>query len=69
MAKALPAYSPELLAALEKLTGSSMNDALRVVIDIKAGQVPMVYISRLGDKGLLEVVQAMCDVEIKREEV
>lgn len=68
MAKELPAHSPDLLAALAKLTGGSIDDVARVVIDIKAGELPMVYVSRFGDTSLLEVVQAMCDVEINQKE-
>lgn len=56
-----------LLAALRE-AGVADNDTRRIVIDIQAGHVPVVYIERYADVRLLSVVQTLAGVEIIRDE-
>lgn len=63
-------YSPtkELLAAIEKLLGIDPNRVRRVVIDITAGEFPIIYTELFGDEtGLLNVTEALSSVEIERK--
>jgi len=48
--------------------GIADNNTRRVVIDIQAGHLPVVYIERFGDEQLLNVVQTLQGVEITRDE-
>lgn len=56
-----------VLSALRNV-GFADDYTTRVVIDIRAGDTPVVHIERLGDKRLVQVIHALDGVEIKREE-
>jgi hypothetical protein len=57
---------PDLFDAL-KGAGLADDDTRRVVIDIKAGDIPVVYVEKYGDKSLINVVEALTSVEIERK--
>ncbi len=57
---------PDLFDAL-KSAGLADNDTRRVVIDIKAGEMPVVYVEQFGDERLINVVEALSSVEIERK--
>lgn len=63
MAK-VAAFTPELLNALENL-GIDPVMVSRVVIEIKAGEIPMIYVTRLGDRHVTEVVSALVHGEVQ----
>ena len=65
--------------AREMLLGQKLIDALteagiandlttRVIIDIRANEVPVIYIERLGDTRLLEVVPVLAEHRINFNE-
>lgn len=56
--------SSELLAALADLAGIEAGMIRRIVIDIQAGDVPMIHIERFGDDKLLRVVRALDGIQI-----
>lgn len=61
------ALSTEALHALERLLGIDLNTVRRVVIDIKSGDIPVVYTELYGDESkLLTVIEAMSSVDIER---
>lgn len=66
MAKALPAQSPALLDALGAL-GIDVPNTARVVIDIKSGQIPMVWVQLFGDERLVTVVESLGSIDIERK--
>lgn len=45
--------------------GLADDHTTRVVIDIKAGSLPVVHIERLGDERLVQVVDALDGAEIE----
>jgi hypothetical protein len=55
-----------LMAAVEAL-GIDPNTTVRVVIDIQAGQWPVVYTQQISDESVISVVQALNGVEIERK--
>lgn len=60
--------SAEILRALERLLGVDLDTVARVVIDIKAGQIPIGYTELYGDEEkVLTVVGALSSVEIERK--
>lgn len=54
-----------LWAALERVVGGDMNSVMRVVIDIRPGLSATVYVERLGDERVIDVVQALDKIEIR----
>lgn len=67
MAKAQPAPHVALLKALQE--AGIVDDPTvvqRVVIDIRRGDFPRVYIERLGDERLVTVIEALSSVEVER---
>lgn len=59
--------SEELLTAVDRLLGiGSRNLVRRVVIDIRAGDAPVVHVERfVDDEDLVEVVTALSSVEVR----
>jgi hypothetical protein len=55
-----------LMGAIEAL-GADPNTTVRVVVDIQAGQPPIVYIEQIGDERVIDIVQALNGVEIERK--
>lgn len=45
--------------------GIADNDTRRVVIDIRVGQIPMIYTERYDDESVIKVVEALSTVEIE----
>lgn len=68
MAKQIPMFNQELLGALSELTGGNLTDVVRVVIDIRAHELPVVHVERLGDDKLIDVIRNLGDVTIERKE-
>ena len=67
MAKSM-VHNAELIAAIERALGINADVVRRVVIDIRAGDLPIVYTELFGDEtGLLNVVEALSSVEIERK--
>jgi hypothetical protein len=54
---------PPLMAALREL-GIVTENAQRVVIDIRVGHPPMVYVLLIGTDGIVPVVEAMKDAHV-----
>jgi len=67
MAKTVMPYDTELLAALEPIVDDTAL-VRRVVIDIKAGEIPIVHIEQYGDEKMINVVRALSGIEIDRRE-
>lgn len=68
MAKAIVGATSGLLTAL-RAAGIVDDPAMvrRVVIDIKAGHVPTVYVERYGDEQLVKVIEALSTVEVVKD--
>lgn len=45
---------------------SKEDNATRVVIDLRVGQLPVVHVEKYGDERMLELVRALEGVEIRR---
>lgn len=58
-----------ILEALEEAGVIRREDRIRrVVIDLKVGEVPVIYVERYGDLKLLSVASALTGVEITHVE-
>lgn len=58
--------SDPLIEALRK-AGIADDDTRRVVIDIQAGNFPVIYVERYGDDRLISIVEALAAVEVRME--
>lgn len=58
--------STPLLQALHN-AGLINQNTRRVVIDIQAGEAPIMYVEQFGDDRLLSVVQALDGIKIDRQ--
>lgn len=52
-----------LIGALRD-AGIADSNTRRVVIDIRAGHIPVVYVERFGDQELVQVIEAMSSVDV-----
>ena len=65
MTDRIDSNDPALREALTPIVGD-VSTVCRVVIDIKAGSVPMVHIERIGDASVIDVVRTLQGLEISR---
>ena len=59
---------PALVAAGILPPGDGGDEVARVLIDLKAGKRPVVYIERHGDERLIRLVEGMHGIEVVRED-
>lgn len=59
-----PVFSADLLAALDDLGVGSIAKIRRVVIDIRANDLPTIYVEHTGTDKLINVVQALSGVQV-----
>lgn len=57
---------PAALIDAMREAGIPVDDCRRVVIDIKSGDVPMIYIEQYGSETVLNIVRALTEVTIER---
>lgn len=66
MAKITAAYGP-LCEALRAI-GIDTDNARRVVIDIQAGEVPVIHVELIDTENLISVIRTLGGVEITRKD-
>jgi hypothetical protein len=64
----MAAMGAEALFEALQAAGIADQATRRVVIDVQAGEAPVVHIERYGDRELIDVIRALGGVEITREE-
>ena len=48
---------------------ADVNDVTRLVIDLRAGHVPVIHVEQIGDDRLIDIAKLLTDAEVKRPAV